>query len=677
MTEQDLKLLESLNGALKNFEELENIDNIVVKEQENLVRIESELSTTKTTTLVTLEEYTTKIQGFRHKFEEVKEEIPQLNRDAEVFNDSYLWVKEILDLESYELNLKNSISYFEHLYECLMLCDEVEKEIESTDICDVGSMDKLEAKIKGLRNNNEFKNLLFYLEFKFEVFKNSLQNNLIRQFSKVLQEMKWPGDVDLIQLSKENEILLKKFNKSFNELLRLQLKYSNELKPINDIDELVIGLLPFDLMMLPITQKFRYHFMGKLATNRLDKPEWFLEYLVDIIKQHVELFHLLSDTNFNYLQLFIKAVYLLIKYKLSIIKAEIIHSEYLNNFIKQLLEYDHIIKDEIITDYKNIQWYSISAIYLNDKGVFNIWISMEKEFVLKRLTHFIESKDAFELMNTTNNSRITVISDKVITLFEAIIERYLYLKPMSNKLRYFSNVQLELLMSFYNHLNKMVNDFDYNMNKYRPIANRVHFPITPVKKMSSVLDSIHCLLPVLSEWDSQTFFLEIWHTMYPDRLANNNKGLFDDLINSFNMLIDRCSDLLATAFYNDVVSKLDKIDIKNNLPGEFSSGNNYENNSLVIFEESTDKIKTNLAVLDEFYYNHKINVLKLVIIKLDNYLIETLFPLVDTVSFKQYVDSIIQLFSFDQFNATISFKRSYQFTKDIDTENSIEFKQLF
>lgn len=46
--------------------------------------------------------------------------------------------------------------------------------------------------------------------------------------------------------------------------------------------------LPVTLLVHPLKQRFVYHFTGGKATNRLDKPEWFLTQTLTWIRDHSE-----------------------------------------------------------------------------------------------------------------------------------------------------------------------------------------------------------------------------------------------------------------------------------------------------------------------------------------------------------------------------------------------------
>lgn len=46
------------------------------------------------------------------------------------------------------------------------------------------------------------------------------------------------------------------------------------------------GLYPLQTLLEPITLRFRYHFDGKRQTNRLDKPEWYLTHVLNLMHEH-------------------------------------------------------------------------------------------------------------------------------------------------------------------------------------------------------------------------------------------------------------------------------------------------------------------------------------------------------------------------------------------------------
>ena len=46
------------------------------------------------------------------------------------------------------------------------------------------------------------------------------------------------------------------------------------------------GLYAIEAMVQPIALRFKYHYDGKRDTNRLDKPEWYFTYVLNIAHEH-------------------------------------------------------------------------------------------------------------------------------------------------------------------------------------------------------------------------------------------------------------------------------------------------------------------------------------------------------------------------------------------------------
>lgn len=72
------------------------------------------------------------------------------------------------------------------------------------------------------------------------------------------------------------DFLLKSYSCS-----KLVFKHRNQ-------DELVL------LLCDPIVGRFKFHFESRKATNRLDKPQWFLAFILKVLKQHAKFFQVLD-----------------------------------------------------------------------------------------------------------------------------------------------------------------------------------------------------------------------------------------------------------------------------------------------------------------------------------------------------------------------------------------------
>ena len=96
-----------------------------------------------------------------------------------------------------------------------------------------------------------------------------MKDAFAQDFEQTLAKMKWPRKDVVLEGMLEQE-----WASGVEKLLELQepeLKAREELgfNRAGDLDPLV--LLPLDVMVKPLQLRFRYHFEGEKATNRLDK----------------------------------------------------------------------------------------------------------------------------------------------------------------------------------------------------------------------------------------------------------------------------------------------------------------------------------------------------------------------------------------------------------------------
>lgn len=133
-------------------------------------------------------------------------------------------------------------------------------------------------------------------------------------FKTCLHALGWPSPIAItpskidLRTSRSNEPPLRRstatdrhadnpelqlLGRSFTDLLVLQSslqdqqrRTQNELIRLDPQKGGEITLWVMDIMLEPIIKRFRYHFSGKKATNRIDKPEWPLHHAKKIVQEH-------------------------------------------------------------------------------------------------------------------------------------------------------------------------------------------------------------------------------------------------------------------------------------------------------------------------------------------------------------------------------------------------------
>jgi len=100
----------------------------------------------------------------------------------------------------------------------------------------------------------------------------------------VLKKIRWPNHKAVIPPQ-----LLEEWQTAIVKLLDLQMPELEGMAyaqgPGNKI-KLPAVLFPFQVLVQPLEMRFRYHFEGDKATNRIDRPEYFLSHITTLLNDY-------------------------------------------------------------------------------------------------------------------------------------------------------------------------------------------------------------------------------------------------------------------------------------------------------------------------------------------------------------------------------------------------------
>lgn len=375
----------------------------------------------------------------------------------------------------------------------------------------------------------------------------ALYHDIEQQFKDDLRmtvtKMEWPKK-DL-KLTAEN---LLRFREQVDLLLDLQkpdLQENAEQEALK-----AIPLLPMEVMVEPLALRFQFHFYGEKPTNRLDKPEYFLSHILDLLEQHNEFMtnhvqpvvdvqnsksHVADALFTDALSAFITALLPLVTAKcLQMLPQIAIQPQLLSHFVHELMEFDKTLMDswsyqpttDLLIDWKGLTWEM-----LNTHGYFATWLEAEKDFALSRYRSIRDSSDGGELDLDATESRTTKPTKgaiRVNDLLETITDRYRNLSSFSDKLRFLMDVQIAIFDDYHNYLLGGLQAFIANSHTAGRLLQGQTAPdanVTGVKgleTLSKVLGSAEYLEDKMSDWSNELFFLEMWDELQ-DR-ASGSRG---------------------------------------------------------------------------------------------------------------------------------------------------------
>lgn len=154
-------------------------------------------------------------------------------------------------------------------------------------------------------------------------------------------------------------------------------------------------LSPIAIMLEGLSLRFRFHFETSKPTNRIDKPEWYLQHVKNTISTHMPfvmttiqpIMETINQDKVIYAKdQFICGLLQDVTRKLEKTMPELLnHPNWLSHTIHQVLQFDKSLQEEFAYD----QQTALSSVILDNSSWFNAWFQAEKacKCVLSNQTH--------------------------------------------------------------------------------------------------------------------------------------------------------------------------------------------------------------------------------------------------------------------------------------------------
>jgi RAD50-interacting protein 1 len=375
----------------------------------------------------------------------------------------------------------------------------------------------------------------------YQDLRKSLENN----FHKTLNQMAWPKKE--LNLS---DTLLNAWTEQVETLLDLQESDLRLEGPFSNSQERnSILLLPLEIMVQPLALRFQYHFFGEKPTNRVDKPEYFLSHVLDLIDQHSDFmtdflqpvldkrarFYDLENIYTDAVSSFITALVPMVTTKsLSLLPQISSQPQLLSHFIHELMSFDNTLRDSwaytpvphLAFDWKGITWSILST-----HDYFNTWLEGEKRFALDRYKDIRDAADSAEFdFDSTGpgSTKPTKGAIRVNDLLETITDRYRELSSFSQKLRFLIDVQLDIFDNYHGHLNDSFQAYLVSTHTAGRLMQGQTKPepgifgLKGLESLCKIFGSAEYLERKMSDWSEDIFFLELWDELQ-DRAKRNSR----------------------------------------------------------------------------------------------------------------------------------------------------------
>ena len=382
--------------------------------------------------------------------------------------------------------------------------------------------------------------LMDYIVSQVQELRQTIQTSFSTDLEKTLKRMNWPKATETVPIALQAE-----WSTNVGRLLHLQrqeLEHAEQDagRPSTDSEPPV--LLPLEVMARPIEQRFIYHFSGNKPTNRLDKPEYFLSHITDLIStysgfldnalQPLLLQHFRgSDLAFtpSYIDAttaFITALLPMLRRKLRSFASQLASQpQLLSHLVHEVMAFDTTLQETFAytPTSPTIPWRGLAYFLLDTCGYFDQWLSVERDFALSRYQSILDTPDSKELDYDSvafDATKPTKAAIRVNDLLDTITDRYRSLASFSQKLRFLMDIQIAI---FDQYLGRLRNSLDAYISLTTSIGRRMQgvskeeqselYGLKGLDHLCRIFGSAEYLERAMRDWSDHVFFLELWEEL--------------------------------------------------------------------------------------------------------------------------------------------------------------------
>ncbi|KAI9785874.1 MAG: hypothetical protein M1816_008201 [Peltula sp. TS41687] len=545
MDEPRVRAEDYLNDKIQTPADLENIDSLLqgVKDQQVLLRKQlQEAETTLENAQGASQDQKTHLlqraEAFRQKQADIDRRLLKITH-SETSDQAV----QLLDASMKKLqNLDIAVGYVELLQEVENLSTQARQQIKTSPEAALKPYIRLQHISKALKQlqpaaEGAAPHLVDHVDNASGTLWKQMKDTLSVQFEQTLARMKWPS-----KEAKFENGLLAEWEAGVEKLLLLQdpelMEAVENVTRQRGLTEAPV-LLPLEVMVKPLELRFRYHFESDRPTNRLDKPEYFLSHIIDLLNTYAPMIatHLqpalrrhFQGTKINASSIYTNSTTVFITALLPMLRRKIfsylpqiaMQPQLLSHFIHELIELDAVLRDEWAYDPHDGagNWKGLTWEVLVGKDWFGRWLEVEKNFALSRYQSIVDAKDAGEIDYDSVEpaaTKPTKAAIRVNDLLETITERYRPLISFSQKLRFLIDIQIAIFDKFHSRLHSGLEAYlaatSTVVRAVQGTAREDKASVEGIKgleRLCRIYGSADYLEKALETWSDDVFFLELW-----------------------------------------------------------------------------------------------------------------------------------------------------------------------
>ncbi|XP_008399772.1 RAD50-interacting protein 1 [Poecilia reticulata] len=453
--------------------------------------------------------------------------------------------------------IERSMKYLKCLHHMEELSAAVQQSLMINSVWDaikgVESMTALDCDL----NQSQCSHLRDFLRKTLCFWHNIIKDRLTSDFEKVLAQLQWPvitpnqsvtPPANHQELSSQLEGLLLQLLalQTSDDLISQKASASTQGAPPGSSSTLSPAALPLclpiQIMLQPLTKRFRYHFYGNRQTNSIHKPEWYLtqvlkwmENSTTFMEEKIQPVFDRSGQTISAKVALCQGLVCLVQEKVASDASRMLYDDGLFcHLVEEVLQFEK--------DLRSHHSYpaALPALLhiLLDDAFLQKWLAVERKMAVEKMDAMLSAEGAwtsqYKDISDMDELKAPECAETFMTLLQVITERYRALPSPAAQLRFFG-LQKEL-----------VDDFRIRLTQVMKEESRCPLGV----RYCAILNAVNYISTILRDWGDNVFFLQLQQAAVSlgqqevlgslemtevGRLASLEGSLFDGLLS----LLDR------------------------------------------------------------------------------------------------------------------------------------------
>ncbi|TSK13253.1 RAD50-interacting protein 1 [Bagarius yarrelli] len=553
----DVKSLKQVKGLLEKL----TAENKVLEEQ--VVTVSSSVPLRVSAALAAAEESRSKLETLLHRERVLSNMLQQHLQGAQSWADSL--GQTLGELDTLERHMK----YLQCLNRIEELSDSIQQFLMTNSVWEaitaIGNMATLDMSLK----DSGCTHLQAFLRETLHFWHKILKDKLSSDFEEVLTQLHWPivspPTQSLSPLANAQE-LNSQLELLVSQLISLQksddlISEKTDLPTRTSLPQTPPLSLPVQIMMQPLSKRFRYHFTGNRQTNSLSKPEWYLTQVLmwmghnsSFMEEKIQPIFDRAGARVNAKVELCRGLLTMVHEKLAQDAPRLLYDDALFcHLVDEVLQFEK----ELRSTHTYPSHYPGALHILLEENVFQKWLSMERKMALEKVDAMLSADGAwssqYKDISDVDELKAPDCAETFMTLLLVITDRYRSL-PCPRAQLSFLALQRELVDDFRIRLTQVMKE-----ESRQPLGARY----------CAILNAANYISTVLSDWSDNVFFLQLQQVAVSDgdevfgpfgatesgRLASLEGSLFEGLLALLERLRGDMLGRLLDAVMRDVKEK--------------------------------------------------------------------------------------------------------------------------